>query len=86
MEKGSSTPTLEEGQVASPSVSLEEVTPRAKKRKTGDKGKGKVGASVWVDVGTALARANEALTPKELKEISGMPSHEMVSHHVHKLV
>ena len=46
----------------------------------------KVGTSVWADAGMALARANEVLTPKELKETSGVPSHEMVSCHVHKLV
>ena len=56
------------------------------KRKTRGKGKEKVGTSVWADAGTALARANEVLTPKELKETSGVPSHEMVSCHVHKLV
>ena len=52
----------------------------------GDKGKEKVGASVLADVGTALAQANEVVTPEEMKEIWGMPSHEMVSRHVHKLV
>ena len=57
-----------------------------KKRTTRDKGKEKVGASVWANVGTALARANEVVTTKELKEISGVPSYEVVSHHVHKLV
>ena len=29
---------------------------------------------------------NKLLTPREMKEISSVPSHEMVSHHVHKLV
>ena len=85
-KKGSSTSVLDEGWVASPTVSIEELTPRVKKRKTGDKGKEKVGASVLADAGTALARANEVVTPKEMKEIWGMPSHEMVSRHVHKLV
>ena len=33
-----------------------------------------------------MARANELLTPAEVKEISCVPSHEMVSQHVHKLV
>ena len=52
----------------------------------GDKGKEKMGASVLVDVGTTLARANKVVTPEEMKEISGVPSHEMVSRHVHKLI
>ena len=33
-----------------------------------------------------MAQANEFLTPKEMREISNVPSHEMVSQHVHKLV
>ena len=31
-------------------------------------------------------RAHEVVTLEEMKEISEVPSHEMVSHHVHKLV
>ena len=46
-EKGSSTLALDEGHVASPALFVEEITPRTKKRKTGDKGKEKVRASVW---------------------------------------
>ena len=33
-----------------------------------------------------MDRANELLSPWEMKEISNIPSHEMVSRHVHKLV
>ena len=86
MEKGSSTPTLDERRAASPGVSIEEAIPRTKKRKTRDKGKEKVRASIKADVGMAMARAKEVVTPKKLKEISNVPSHEMVNHHVHKLV
>ena len=86
IEKGSSTPVPEEGWAASPSVSIEEITPHAKKHKTGDKGKEKVGASVWADARANLAQTNEVVTLEEMKEISGVPSHEMVSRHVHKLV
>ncbi|KAK9997387.1 hypothetical protein SO802_022073 [Lithocarpus litseifolius] len=46
MEKGSSTPVLDEGRVASPALSVEEISPRHKKHKTSDKGKGKIGASI----------------------------------------
>ena len=77
---------MNEGWVASPALSVEEITPRHKKRKTSEKGKEKVGASLWADVETALAQANEIVTSKELKEIYGVPSHEMVNRHVHKLV
>lgn len=86
VEKGVATPILEEGHVALPAVSIKEVTPRPKKRRMGDKGKEKVRASVWVDVRMALARTHEVITPEELKEIFGVPSHEMVRRHVHKLV
>ena len=88
MERVSSTPTpdLDEGQEASLGISIEEVVRPSKKRKTRDKGKQKVGFSVWEDAGVAMDRANELLTPGEMKEISSVPSHKMVSHHVHKLV
>lgn len=86
VKKGSSTPVLEEGRAASPVVFIEEINPRLKKYWMGDKRKEKVGAIVWADTGTTLAWANEVVTPEELKEISNMPSHEMVSRHVHKLV
>ena len=85
-KKGSSTPALNKGHVTSLALSVEEITPRTKKCKTGDKGKEKVGASVWANAKTSLARANEIVTPEELKEISDIPSHEMVNRHVHKLV
>ena len=86
VERGSSTPTLDEGRAASPGVSIEEVVLPLRRRKMGNKGKEKIGFSVWVDVGVAMARANELLTLEEMKEISDVPSQEMVSHHVHKLV
>ena len=88
MERISSTPALDldEGQAISPGVSIEEVVRPSKKRKTGDKGKENVGCSVWEDAGVTMDRAGELLTPGEMKEISSVPSHEMVSHHVYKLV
>ena len=88
VERGSSTLILklEEGQTASPSVLVEEVAHPLKKQKVGSKGKEKVGSSVWSDAEAAMDRANELLTPGEMKEISSIPSYEMVSRHVHKLV
>ena len=65
-EKGSSTPALDEGLVSSPALSVEEITPHHKKCKTGEKGKEKVGASIWADAETALAHANELVTPSPL--------------------
>ena len=78
--------SLEEGQAASPGVSIEEVARPLKKQKVGIKGKEKVGSSVWSNAEAAMDYANELLTPGEMKEISSIPSHEMVSCHVHKLV
>lgn len=51
-----------------------------------DKGKEKVGANVWANAEMALAQINEIVNLKELKELSSVPSHEMVNRHVHKLV
>ena len=34
----------------------------------------------------AMDCASELLTPREMKEMSSVPSHKMVSRHVHKLV
>ena len=85
-KKGSSTPALDEGHVTSLALSVEEITPRIKKRKMGDKGKDKVGANVWANAKTTLAQANEVVLLEELKEILSVPSHEMVNHHIHKLV
>ena len=57
-----------------------------KKQKVGSNGKEKIGSSIWSDAEAAMDRANELLTPGEMKKISSIPSHEVVSHHVHKLV
>jgi len=86
VEKGSSTPTLDEGHAPSPGISIEEIIPCGKKCKTGDKGKEKVGASIYADAGVVVAQVNEVVMLEDLKEISAVPSHEMVNRHVHKLV
>ena len=78
--------SLEEGQAASPGVSIEEVARPLKKQKVGIKGKEKVGSSVWSNAEAAMDYANELLTPGEMKEISSIPSHKMVSCHFHKLM
>ena len=88
VERGSSTTILElvDSQEASPGVSVEEVACPFKRQKLGSKGKEKVGSSVWSDTEVAVDRANEFFTLGEMKEISSIPSHEMVSRHVHKFV
>lgn len=76
---------MDEGQIASPAISIEEV-PALKKRKIGYKGKEKVGSSIWADAEAAMTQANEFLTPEEMKEIYLVPSHERVSQNVHEFV
>ena len=44
-----------------------------KKRKTGSKGKEKVGTSVWVDARMTLAQANEVFTPEEIRKFQACP-------------
>ena len=86
IEKASSILAPVKGQAVSPAISIKEIIPPSKKRQTGDKGKEKIGASVWTDAGTALALVNEVVTHEEIKDISSVPSHKMVNFHVHKLV
>ena len=50
------------------------------------KGKGKVGVSVWDEPVTALGRTHNMITNDELKGLSSIPSHKLVSQHIHKLV
>nr|POF08590.1 hypothetical protein CFP56_53076 [Quercus suber] len=53
---------------------------------THPKGKSKIRQSVWDDPATALGRAHYVITNNELKSLSSIPSHELVSRHIHKLV
>ena len=67
-------------------MSVEEVARPLKRLKVGGKGKEKVSSSVWSNAEAAVDRVNEFFTLGEMKEISSTPSHEMVNHHVHKLM
>lgn len=75
-----------ETKVASPTVSLEEITPHQKKTHSGDQGKNKVYASIWEDVAAALRRAHNVITLAELKGLSRVSSRELVNRHIHMLV
>ena len=85
VEKGTPiTPTTSIPKV--PTTSLEEHTPCPKRQRTLAKGKEKVGShmsSVWDDAGLSLARAHSFVTAKDLKALSGIPSHEVVNRHIH---
>lgn len=65
-----------------PSLEVASFTPHT----TCLKGKGKVGKSIWDDLATALGRAHNVVTDDELKGLTSVPSHELASHHIHKLV
>ena len=65
-----------------PSLEVTAVTPPL----THAKGKTKVGMNVWDDPVTALGHAHNVITNDELKSLSSVPSHELVSRHIHKLV
>nr|POE86802.1 hypothetical protein CFP56_38718 [Quercus suber] len=48
------------------------------------KGKGKAGKSIWEYPVTALRLAHNAVTDDKLKGLAFVPSHELVSLHIHK--
>ena len=73
-------------QVASPTTSIEKITSCPKRRKTSGKGKEKVDASMWDDAEVALTRAHNVVTTDDLRELLGVPSHDVVNRHIHKLV
>ena len=53
---------------------------------TRSKGKGKVGKSVWEDSAIAVGQSHNVITDEELRGLSTVPFHELVSRHIHKLV
>ena len=81
-----STPVTSEPKVASPVVSIEDITPRPKRMHAIDKGKGKANWNVWDNAATALGRAHNVITSEELKGLFAIPSHELVNCHIHNLV
>ena len=84
-----STPTLGTVGTTSPTPSVEELTPRHKRPRTGDKQKEKVdsrSSSVWDDAGVALARAQDVFSADNLKVFSGVSANEVMGCHLHKLV
>lgn len=67
---------------STPSLEVTTFTPLT----TPSKGKGKAGRSVWDDLVTTLGRAYNVIIDDELKGLSSIASHELVSRHIHKLV
>ncbi|KAL0010999.1 hypothetical protein SO802_006107 [Lithocarpus litseifolius] len=46
----------------------------------------KNGESAWTDLATALGQAHNVISADELKALASVPSHELVSCHIHKLM
>ena len=79
----------EPSRIASPTKSVEEITPLRKKRCVDDKGKDKAdshSSSVFDDASLALARVQATFTAEELRVFSRMSSNEIMGRHIHKLV
>ena len=83
-EKGETTISPSVHTVPSPTPSLEMMT--FTPPTTRSKGKSKIGKSIWEDPATALGRAHNVITDEELKGLSSILSHELVSRYIYKLV
>ena len=84
-----SSPTSALTRVASPTPSVEELPPRNKRLRVGEKQKEKVDSrpsSVWDDAGVFVARAQDAFSADELKVLSRVPADDVARRHLYKLV
>ena len=83
-------PSIEPMRIASLATSVKEIsTPISKKPRLADKGNKKADShlsNVWDDAGLAVEKVNEFVNVEDLKAFFGMPSDEVVTCHVHKLV
>ena len=84
-----STPIPVTAGTESPTPSVEELTPRNKRPRVGDKQKEKVDSrpsSIWDDAGVSMALAQDIFGVDDLKVLSEVPADEVVRRHLHKLV
>ena len=84
-----SSPTSAPARGASSTPSVDEVPPRNKRLKAGEKQKEKVDSRpscVWDDAGVSVARAQETFSADELKVFSGVPADDVARRHLHKLM
>ena len=73
----------------SPTSFVEELTPRNKRLRVGDKQKEKVDSrpsSIWDDAGVSMARAQDIFSADDMKVFSGVPADDVARRHLHKLV
>ena len=74
---------------ASPTPSVEELTPRNKRLRVGDKQKEKVDSrpsSIWDDAGVSMARAQDIFNVDDMKVFSGVPADDVARRDLYKLV
>ena len=84
-----SSPTPVTAGTASPTPSVEELTPRNKRLRVGEKQKEKVDSkpsSIWDDTGVLVARAQDILSADKMKVSSGVLVDDVARRHLHKLV
>ena len=82
-------PTFTPARVASPTLLVEELPPRNKRLRVGEKQKEKVDSrpsSVWDDAGVSMARAQDTFSADELEVFFGVPVDEVARRYLHKLV
>ena len=82
--------TTETTRTTSPTTLIEEIpTPGSKRPRVTDKEKEEVdsrSSTIWDDERLAVDRADEVVTPANLRALSDMPLNEIASRHVHWLV
>ena len=84
-----SSPTSASARGASPTPLVEELPPRNKRLRVGEKQKEKVDSrpsSVWDDAGVSVARAQDTFSADELKVFSRVPADDVVRRHLYKLL
>ena len=84
-----SSPTSVPAGVVSLISLVEELPPRNKRLRVGEKQKEKVDSrpsSIWDDAEVSVARAQDTFSADEMKVFSGVPADDVARHHLHKLV
>ena len=84
-----SSPTSVPAGVASLISLVEELPPRNKRLRVGEKQKEKVDSrpsSIWDDAGVSVARAQDTFSADEMKVFSGVQADDVARCHLHKLV
>ena len=84
-----SSPTSAPAGVASPTPSVEELSPHNKRLRAAEKQKEKVDSrpsSVWDDARVSVVRAQDTFNTDEMKVFLGVPADDVARRHLHKLV